>query len=352
MPFFIAHRGCPHRCVFCDQEQIAGGDGSLPSASEIRGKVAVWRRSSGGLPVEAAFFGGSFTALPTEDQEKLLLPLQPLLEKGQVASIRVSTRPDALDAQCASFLRRMGVTKVELGVQSLDEEVLEQSGRGHDAGPVGEAIECLKGEGISVGLQLMPGLPGDTAEKSLNTLSAALGLAPDFLRIYPTVVLAGTRLAELFDAGIYRPLTLQQAVTLCKVMLHRALISGVPVVRMGLQPTEDLNRQGTVVAGPYHPAFRQLVEAELRYDLLARLVDDGCRGASGVVVYCAPSRISDVKGQRGGNLDRLLRERGVRVTSVRGDSRFSRFECSVAGPDCTRTGSILSDLNYSHKDLL
>lgn len=351
VPFFISHQGCPHRCVFCDQHRVAGADGALPGAAEILDRVAAYRRSSGSDAVQVAFYGGSFTGLPREEQERLLEPLQPLIASGQVSSLRLSTRPDSVDERCAAFLRGMGVGTVELGVQSLDDGVLARAGRGHSAADAVAAVAALKGEGIRVGLQLMPGLPGDSAGSSLATFTGALGLAPDFLRIYPTVVLAGTRLAGLYADGGYRPLTLRQAVALCKVMLHRALLAGVPIIRMGLQPSEDLARGGGVVAGPFHPAFRQLVEAELRYDLLVRLVAEWPCDGDGVEVSCSPARVSDVVGQRRSNLKRLLRERGVRVSAVRGDPLLSSLDLAVAGPDGSRIGNIITDLKYNDKDI-
>ena len=257
VPFFISHRGCPHRCIFCDQEKIAGSNGTFPSAAEIRDKVAAYRRTSGCREVEVAFYGGSFTSIPHEDQLRLLHPLQELLAAGEVSSIRISTRPDALDAAAAAFLHASGVATVELGVQSMDDAVLEQSERGHCAADVEKAVACLKGEGISVGLQLMPGLPGDSGEISVSSLMRVLDLQPDFLRIYPTVVVAGTPLSRRYAEGRYCPLTLEGAVRLCKILLHRALLARVPVVRIGLQPTTDLSRRGAILAGPYHPAFRQ-----------------------------------------------------------------------------------------------
>lgn len=350
VPFFISHRGCPHRCVFCDQQKVAGTDGRLPSEAEILDRVAAYRRSAGSDAVQVAFYGGSFTGLPREDQERLLGPLQPLLASGEVSAVRLSTRPDSVDGRSARFLRGLGVGTVELGVQSLDDRVLEQAGRGHSAADVGKAVAALKGEGIRVGLQLMPGLPGDTTETSLATMSGALALVPGFLRIYPTVVLSGTRLAGLYADGGYRPLRLAQAVALCKVMLHRAMLAGVPVIRMGLQPGEELDRDGAVVAGPYHPAFRQLVESELCYDLLTRLAPSGSQGDC-VEVHCAPARVSDVVGQRRANLKRLLSEQGVRVGAVRGDPLLSSLDMAVAGPDGVRRGNILTDLKYNDKDI-
>lgn len=346
-PFFISHRGCPHRCVFCDQEKIAGAITSLPSAGEILAKIEEFRRVSGSGAVEVAFFGGTFTGLAQPDQERLLLPLQPLLAAGEVSSVRVSTRPDAIEDESALRLGSLGVKTVELGVQSMDDGVLDMSGRGHGARDTERAVACLKGHGFKVGAQLMPGLPGDTFSKSLASLSSVLELAPDFIRIYPAVVIKGTQLADDYENGRYRPLSLREAVALCKVMLHESLLAGIPVIRAGLQPTAELERSGVVVAGPFHPAFRQMVEAELYYDLLSLLAGD-LAGDNPLMVRCHPSRVSDVIGQRRSNLRRMLDEKGVRIARVLGDELLSSREIAVEGSDEVRSGNILTDLNYKH----
>jgi histone acetyltransferase (RNA polymerase elongator complex component) len=302
--------------------------------------------------MEAAFFGGSFTGLPRGEQERLLVPLQPLLASGELSSVRVSTRPDTIDDAGASFLLSLGVRTVELGVQSMDDRVLELSQRGHSAVDVVNAVLCLKSRGFRVGIQLMPGLPGDVPHKALNSLSRALDLAPDFLRIYPAVVIQGTPLARSYADDTYRPLSLPAAVALCKVMLHRSLSAGVPVIRMGLQPTAELEREGTVVAGPFHPAFRQLVEAEIFFDLLTKLLEEGIPNNSEVTVRCAPSRVSDVVGQGRANMRRLLKDRGVRVAGVCGDVLLSSLELAVDLFGGIRTGNILSDLNYTMEDAI
>ncbi len=346
VPFFISHRGCPHRCVFCDQQKIAGAAGDFPSAAEIRDRVAAYRRTSGYEVVDVAFYGGSFTGLAREDQQRLLLPLQDLIAVGEVSSVRVSTRPDTLDAAAAAFLHAAGVDVVELGVQSMDDIVLRQAERGHTAADVEKAVSCLKSEGIAVGIQLMPGLPGDTMEISLASLSRVLGLRPEFLRIYPTVVVAGTPLSHRYAEGSYRPLSLGEAVELCKRLLHRALLSGVPIVRMGLQPTVDLERDGTILAGPYHPAFRQMVEGELCFDLLEKLTPLCTDGAEAITVSCSPSKIADFVGQKRSNIRRLFRDRGIRVGRVRGDSSLTPYEVVVEGSSGSRRGNLLYDLSY------
>lgn len=347
VPFFIPHRGCPHQCVFCNQVRITGRGGDFPSAAELLATIAAYRASGRSTIPEVAFYGGTFTSLPRRIQEELLLPLQPLLARGEIGQVRVSTRPDAVDAGTAEFLTSRGVRTVELGAQSMADDVLALSGRGHSAQHVRTACRALREAGLAVGVQLMVGLPGDTPGKALASLDAVLALRPDFLRIYPTLVVAGTKLAALYREGAYDPLSRGEAVRLCKVMLHGALATGIPVIRVGLQPTEELASAGTVLAGPYHPAFRQLVEGELCYDLLGELTRDiPC--SSPVTVFCAPSRVSDVAGQRRSNLQRLASDRGVRVAAIRSDPSLSSREIRVDFAGGTRKGDIVHNLDYTY----
>lgn len=346
VPFFLAHRGCPHHCVFCDQVTISGSDGAYPTATEMLARIALYRRTAQRSRVEVAFYGGTFTSLPADVQERLLLPLQPLIAAGEVAGVRVSTRPDAVDAGIAAFLRERGVRTVELGVQSMADEVLELAGRGHTAAAVDEACRVLQGADLRVGVQLMPGLPGDTPGRSLDSLSRLLALSPDFLRIYPTLVISGTRLEALYRQGAYVPLTIEAAVQLCKLMLHEALRAAVPVIRIGLQPTDELERAGTIVAGPHHPAFRQLVEAELCRDLLRSLIA-GVPSGEPLTVRCAPGREADVAGQRRANLQWLFLQKGIRITAITADPALSPLELRVEGGATNRKGHMLHDLNYT-----
>ncbi|MBI1920231.1 MAG: radical SAM protein [Geobacter sp.] len=350
VPFFITHQGCPHRCIFCDQARIAGGAEALPSATEIVARIAAYRASAGTESAEVAFYGGSFTALPREDQQRLLEPLQPLMRSGEVSSIRVSTRPDAIDDSIAAFLLERGVRTVELGIQSMDDAVLERAERGHGAEDVRKAFCCLQAAGIAVGAQLMPGLPGDSPETSIQSLLEVLSLRPAFLRIYPAVVLKGTRLEELYRSGDYAPLDLEHAVTICKAMLRETMAAGVPVIRIGLQPTDDLNMDGAVIAGPYHPAFRQLVESALWYDFLNMETKDISPG-SDISIRCAPSRISDVTGHKRDNVRRLHNERGVRVGSVMGDAALSPHELAVEANGEVRVADINSFVNVNKQEV-
>ncbi|GFO55529.1 radical SAM protein [Geomonas sp. Red276] len=316
VPFFIPHLGCPHRCVFCDQEKIAGARSVLPDPAQMRGRVAEYRSAAPGRALEVAFYGGTFTALSHADQRRLLEPLQPLLACGEVRSVRLSTRPDAIDPGTVSFLVSMGVTTVELGVQSMDDQVLIRSRRGHTAADVERAVSLLGQGGLSVGIQLMPGLPGDSEERSLASLRRALALSPSFLRIYPALVIDGTELADLYHRGKYRPLSLDEAVSVSKKMLAAAREAGIPVVRMGLQPTAELETPGVILAGPYHPAFGQLVEGELLYDRACELVA-GLPAGSTVSFVVSRGRVSDLVGQRRRNVRRLAERFGVTVGKIR-----------------------------------
>lgn len=340
VPFFISHQGCPHTCVFCDQRTISGANGDLPTAAQILGKVELWRSTAGGRPLEVAFFGGTFTALSETHQSELLAPLQPLLHAGTLGSVRISTRPDSIDVDHVLWLSSMGVRTIELGVQSLEDSVLAASGRGHVAADSLHAISCIKKTGLKVGAQLMPGLPGDTPAYSLSSLERVISAGADFLRIYPTVVLQGTELARRYAADEFAPLSLERGLSLCKLLLQRAMQAGVPVIRIGLQADQTLNAE-SVLAGCWHPALGQLVRSQLYADLISTFVHSGQQ----VTLYCHSARISDVIGVKQCNLHREA-ERGVRIKVVT-DAALKKEEIKVEAEGICNNYSIIKDLHYS-----
>jgi histone acetyltransferase (RNA polymerase elongator complex component) len=266
IPLFIPHEGCPHRCIFCNQHSITGCTEKV-TAARAGAEIATWlaRPRDRRREVQVAFYGGSFTGLPRPRQDELLGAVVPFRDRGEVAAVRLSTRPDDMDGETARFLAGAGVRIVELGVQSMSEEVLASSGRGHAVAQVEEGVRCLQGAGIEVGGQLMLGLPGETTAGQLAGLRRLLALRPDFLRLYPVLVLRSSRLAALYETGRYRPLSLGKAVALAAKMKAICDAAGVPVVRMGLQPSPALEKE--VVAGPYHPAFGELVLSRLLFGL-------------------------------------------------------------------------------------
>ena len=340
VPFFISHQGCPHTCVFCDQHAISGSSGSLPTAEQIVAKIDLWRSTSGDRPLEVAFFGGTFTALPEEIQARLLAPLQSLLSNGTLDSVRISTRPDCVDDDRVAWLSELGVRTIELGVQSMDDTVLAASGRGHLAVDSLSAIRCIKKRGVTVGAQLMPGLPGDTPDSSLASLDQIVSAGADFLRIYPTVVLQGTELARRYMAGEFNPLSLERGVALCKLLLQRAMQAGIPVIRIGLQADQSLNTE-TVMAGCWHPALGQLVRSQRYADLIDCTVAPGQR----VTVCCHPARLPDVVGMKRHTVQSQT-ERGVQMRVI-SDATLKKEELAIQIGDTIMTYSIISDLHYS-----
>lgn len=259
IPIFIPFGGCAHQCVFCDQRGITGRPG-LPSLAEVTATIETYLSTwKGNGEKEAAFYGGSFTALPVEVQRGYLETAAEFVKAGRLDSLRLSTRPDCVDEKTIPFLKEHLVTTVELGAQSMSDDVLKASGRGHTARQTAFAAVLLKAHSIKTGLQLMPGLPSDTRLAFIETIKEVVRLSPDFVRLYPSLVLKDTPLHKMYLSGAYSPWELEEMVEACaeaKRMLDKAAI---PIIRMGLQTTEDL--LGSLVAGPFHPSFRQLVEA-------------------------------------------------------------------------------------------
>jgi len=276
IPFFIPHYGCPQRCTFCNQTAITGrGEGTIPDAAEITATIESYlaRKGAGRGETQVAFFGGSFSGLPDELQERLLGAVAPYLATGQVAGIRISTRPDYLDPARIAFLKARGVIMVELGVQSLDDEVLARCGRGHVAADSLQAIRLLQEGGLRVGVQLMVGLPGEKTGRLLAGAKVLAKLQPEVARLYPVLVLQGSRLGADYLAGRYQPLGLTKAVALCARLREIFTAHGVRVVRIGLQETDGL--AGEVLAGPHHPAFGELVLSWGLHRRLRKLLADG-----------------------------------------------------------------------------
>lgn len=265
IPIFISHQGCPHQCVFCNQHSITGqaASGAI-GPREVTAAIdeaLAWPRRNDDAEVQVAFYGGTFTGLSRERQAQLLVAVAPSLAAGRVANIRLSTRPDRLTPDDAAFLKEHGVATVELGVQSMTPSVLDRCQRGHTAAEVGQAMAALRAAGVKVGIQLMIGLPGETPTSLMASAREVVALAPDFVRLYPTVVVAGSELAAWYAAGRYRPLTLGRAVVLAARLKAIFEQASIPVVRMGLHDAPGLG--AAIVAGPHHPAFGELVKARV-----------------------------------------------------------------------------------------
>lgn len=261
IPVFLPFAGCRHQCVFCDQFGITGAD-AQPDVNAVCRTIdehlASWKGSG---TKEIAFYGGSFTALTQECQKAYLEIAYEYVLSGDIDSIRLSTRPDCVSIDSCSFLMSYGVRTVELGAQSMSDEVLRLSGRGHNADDTRRAVKTLKESGLNVGMQLMPGLPGDSRETIIMTAEEAARMRPDFVRIYPALVLKGTPLYRMYCSGLYTPWLLAEMVDICRWISAVFREAKIPVIRFGLQPTAELEK--SLAAGPYHPSFRQLVERDM-----------------------------------------------------------------------------------------
>jgi histone acetyltransferase (RNA polymerase elongator complex component) len=332
IPFFIPHAGCPHQCVFCDQKSITGKS-APPDPSSLPSTISSYLATdSPEVPVQVAFYGGSFTALPLEDQKRFLGAVQPFLAAGRIESIRVSTRPDAVTPGILALLKHYHVRTVELGAQSMDDEVLLLSGRGHTAAHTASAVTLLRERAFFVGLQLMPGLPGDTAARFHETVSRVISLKPDFVRLYPALVIRDTPLAELYLTGKYAPLSLDDAVDICRGAMERFEAAGIAVVRAGLQPTEELERPGTVLAGPWHPAFGQLVGSSRFLESMRALLEPG--NASAPVTFAVnPADLSSAIGQNRRNIH-AIREQYNRDARIIADPALPRGSIRKS-PSCS-----------------
>jgi len=264
IPVFIPHLGCPFQCIYCNQKYISGTT-KPPDVEEVHAIILqkLSTIDSKNAIVEVAFFGGSFTCISKPEQEKYLQAVQPYIRDKKVSGIRISTRPDYIDESILQLLHQYHVSTIELGVQSMSDSVLLKAGRGHTAADVVKASELIRKGGFDLGIQTMIGLPGEDKEESEYTASRVIDLKPDCVRIYPVLVLKDTELERLFSDGKYEPLTLELAVERVAPVLKMYIHNDINVIKVGLHPSEEFESGGKLVAGPFHPAFREMVMSRL-----------------------------------------------------------------------------------------
>lgn len=306
IPVFVPHLGCPNDCVFCNQRRISG---HIEPATAQTVKNAIEEAAAltpSGTKRQLAFYGGSFTAIPETRQVELFEAAQPYIEDGTISSIRLSTRPDAIDASVLKRLKKYGVAVVELGAQSMCDRVLELSGRGHDSADVENASKLIKAAGFDLILQMMTGLPGDTDESCIETAKKIIALEPDGVRIYPTVIVRDTVLCDMWHAGTYKEHTVEDAVRVCAKIVPLFNAAGIPIIRMGLNPTEDLSG-GDALGGAYHPALGELVLSRIMLEK-ARTLLVGTKPGSRVVLGVNRSDVSKMVGQHRCNVKALTSE--------------------------------------------
>ncbi len=321
---FVPHMGCPHQCSFCNQKTISGSVKELTADEVTETLEKAILDNNEPLNTEIAFFGGSFTAIPKAYMVSLLEAAKPFIDKGYFSGIRISTRPDAIDSQTLDVLKKYRVQSIELGAQSTDDDVLVLNRRGHTRQDIFNASELIKEKGFSLGLQMMTGLLGDTDEKTLKTCDDIISLKPDTVRIYPTIVLEGTHLGEMYKTGEYIPQSLENAVRICAELLKKFYDNDIKVIRLGLH--SGGNVEDGFLAGPYHPAFGELCESAI-YLNIARNKIKAFDTDRNTVIYVNPREISKMTGQKGCNKKALLDD-GYNVT-VKGDDSLKKYELKV-----------------------
>ena len=317
IPVFVPHLGCPNDCVFCNQRRISGH--TEPATAQTV-KTAIENAaalSPKGTKRQLAFYGGSFTAMPVAEQTALFEAAKPYLDGGAIGSIRLSTRPDAIDPETLVRLKKYSVQTVELGAQSLCDKVLWLSNRGHTAKEVEDEARLVKQAGFELILQMMTGLPGYTDESCFETAKKIIALRPDGVRIYPTVIVRDTELYDMWKAGTYKEHTVSDAVRVCAKITRLFDEAGIPIIRMGLNPTEDLSG-GDAVGGAYHPALGELVRSRMMLDKAVQLLD-GIEPDKHVVLGVNRSDVSKMIGQHRCNAEALKSQfklKSIKITQT------------------------------------
>ena len=324
IPVFVPHLGCPNDCVFCNQRRISGSVAPATAEDVVSAIENALRLTPPGTRRQLAFYGGSFTAIPVAEQESLLGAAAPYLERGDIASLRLSTRPDAIDGAVLRRMRSYGVETIELGAQSMSERVLALSGRGHTAADVEDAARAVKGAGFRLILQMMTGLPGADDESDVESARRIAALGPDGVRVYPTVIVRDTALCDLWRAGRYKEHTVEDAVRVCARILPVFEQAGIPVIRLGLNPTEDLSG-GDAVGGAYHPALGELVKSRIMRDRAEKILSGAKRGEQ-AVLRVNPRLMSQLVGQHGANRAYLVEHFGLSGLRIVRDPDVSALE--------------------------
>lgn len=309
IPIFVPHLGCPNDCVFCNQKSISGQTKQVTKEDVKKTIEEYLKYVKDNSIVEVAFFGGSFTGIEEEKQIELLSAAYEYIKAKKVDSIRISTRPDYINKKILKMLKKYKVKTIELGVQSANDYILQKAGRGHNFEDVKKASKLIRLYGFNLGHQMMVGLPESTTLDEINTAKQLIKLKPKIVRIYPVLVIKGTKLEQDYNNGKYKALTVVQAVEICKELVKLFTKKKIEIIRIGLQPTDTISdpndKNSEVVAGPFHPAFRQLVESGMWYDVIVEKIKKLNAKVKEVEVIVNPQDVNNVVGQRKENIKNL-----------------------------------------------
>ncbi|MDD3152664.1 MAG: radical SAM protein [Bacteroidales bacterium] len=324
IPIFIPEKACPFRCLYCNQRNISDRQDSISPAS-VKAVIDNYLNT---IPASAgkriAFFGGSFTGMSIAEQNQYLDITLPYTKNNLVDEIQLSTRPDYINQKILNNLKQYKVKIIELGAQSLDDEVLSNSGRGHTSYTVQESSKIILNNGFDLGLQMMIGLPGDTIEKSLMTAQKIIDWGAKYTRIYPTLVIKDTDLEDMYNKGLYKPLSLEEAVEWSKYLMQLFNDNGVIILRVGLHPSEGLLTGKNLVAGPFHVSFKELVMTDVWKDRLSNVKVEGKR----LVIHTNPQQINYAIGYCSSNKKQLLQSFDYVNFVADGNLNTADFYCS------------------------
>ena len=343
IPIFVPHLGCPNDCVFCNQRSISGETKQITKDDVkkiIQNHLKYVNKDS---KVEIAFFGGSFTGIQESKQIELLETAYEFIKEKKVDSIRISTRPDYINRKILKRLKKYKVKTIELGVQSANDYILKRAGRGHTFEDVKKASKLIRFYGFTLGHQMMVGLPESTHLDEINTAKQLIKLKPKMMRIYPVLVIKNTKLEKEYNEGNYKALTVVQAVETCKELVKLFVNKNIEVIRIGLQPTDTIanpkDEKSEVVAGPFHPAFRQLVESGMWYDVIVDKIKKLNTKVKEVVVTVNPQDVNNVVGQRRENISNLKNIYDVNLI-VKADDKIKQGKSKI---DITKIYEDFSD---------
>lgn len=330
IPVFIPHLGCPHTCVFCNQHSISGKIHFDLTTVDAEIKTALSSIDKADTETEIAFFGGSFTGIAREDMLYLLETAQRYIDSGDVTSIRLSTRPDYINDEILGILSCFGVRTIELGIQSLSDDVLSASERGHTAACAETACRAVLNAGFSLVGQMMVGLPCSTLASELYTAAHLCELGIHAARIYPTVVLYETELRRRTDLGLYKPLTVSEAVERSRDILEVFVTHDIPVIRIGLCSSDNLDTGGSFYAGGYHPALGELVESALfMKNIRKSFIEYNQNINADIIIYCRRGAVSKVTGQKRNNIKQIQNEFNVKSIKIIETDTISGYNIKI-----------------------
>lgn len=331
IPIFLPNLGCPHQCAFCNQTSITGvtPDTISPETLCLLITEFLEYKKTQRRCVQVSFYGGNFLGLKKDYIRILLDETTKFVKNKKVDSIRFSTRPDTISNKQLDIIKNYPVSTIEIGVQSMDNQVLAMANRGHTALDTEKAAALLKEQNYDVGMQMMVGLPGDDETKSLFTAQRIASLSPDFVRIYPTVVLAHSRLAVWYRNGDYTPWSVSRCVSLVKNLYLFFKSKNIPVIRMGLQATEDLAKNTTILAGPFHPAFGHMVHSEIFMDMAASLLEAERGSCDKIIINVHPRSISKMRGLKNKNMESLKKKFQIKSLKIIADVSLAQDKLRV-----------------------